>query len=105
MKKCPFTVSCIYAILQQMYVLIRLDLEVYVLLVKYRHSTRLIVRLSIIVLILELRLYGCCHSCFKKLYHAVFLIYLLKNILKVLKESIREGKYIWLCITLAPKVL
>ena len=46
MKICPFIASYIYAILQQIYVEFRLDLEIYVLLIKYWHSTKVDVRFS-----------------------------------------------------------
>ena len=46
MEVCPFTEFLIYTIPHQIYVQFCLDLQIIVLLITFRHSTRVIVRLS-----------------------------------------------------------
>ena len=61
--KNSFTVSYVDAIFQQIYLQFCCCLEISVLLIKFWHSIRVIVRLSVL-LILELRFCVCCHPCF-----------------------------------------
>ena len=62
---CPLTVSCIYAILQQIYVQFCLDLQINVLLVKFLPLAWVIVGLSSLVNV-ELLIYGYGHPCFNR---------------------------------------
>ena len=52
-----------------------INVQINVLLIKFRHSTRVNVRLSLL-LILELSFYGCCHPCLLRKMHKVQIIIL-----------------------------